>query len=234
MSMTVTATQGGAAYRGMLLRVKVLTGAAAAASQTGATATSTAACNASITTTATGSVVYGGLSSGNVSFTAEPSCTLFDNYQDTTNNESYGSFRTTSATGTPGAVTVGSSTSGTGYTDIAAAEILPSGTITEDSSAPAVVTSDTATALTTASFTPPAGSLIVALIGTDGAASGSTDTTMTVTDTGGGLTWTQLAQAASPSTCYAGVWIAQVPGGAAFTAPPNRGRGQAVNRASTF
>lgn len=206
MSMTVTATQGGATYQGMLLRVMVLTGTAA--TQNGATASATAACSASITTTVSGSRVYGGITNG-ATFTADASTTLIDNFDDTTNTEFYGSFKTTSVTGTPGAVAVGANGGGDPFGDVAALEVLPSGTITEDASAPAVVTTGTATTLTTAAFTPPAGSLLVALIGSCGDANGSTDTTMTVT--GGGLTWTEAAHGASPSSCYAGVWIARMP-----------------------
>jgi hypothetical protein len=218
-TLTVTATQGGATFAGMLLRVKVLTGAAAAASQPGGTLVVTAtAAHGNITTTQTGSLVYGALSADSAagSFAAEPLCTLIDNYNDSAHGEQYGSFRTTSATGTPGSTLVGSSTANANP-NCAAAEILQSGTITEDASSPAVVVSNTLTALTTASFTPPPGSLIVVLIGSDGAANGTTTTTMAVTDTGGGLTWIPLAQAASTSTEYAGVWIAQVPAGGAVS-----------------
>jgi hypothetical protein len=213
-TLTVTATQGGAgAANGMLVRVLVLTSAAAAASQTGATATSTAGNNASIVTTATGSRVYGAMANGGTSYTAEPLCTLIDNFLDTGGSgERWGAFRTTSATGTPGSTLVGSSASGS-FPDIAAAEILPAGTIAEDASAPAVATTGTAIFLTTASFTPPAGSLVVVMVACDG--TGSALVTMAVTDTGGGLTWIPQAQAASASTTYAGVWIAQVPSGGA-------------------
>jgi hypothetical protein len=218
-TLTVTATQGGGTSKGMLLRVKVLTGAALAASQAGAHIAVAAANSGSIITTVTGSVVYGALTNGGTSYTAEPLCTLIDNFADTVNTEQYGTFRTTSATGTPGSTLVGSSTAG-GFDDIAAAEILAAGTITEDGSAPAVATTTALTALTTASFTPPPGSLIVVLIGSSGAANGTTSTTMAVTDTGGGLTWIPLAQAASTATCYAGVFIAQVPAATAAPAPP--------------
>src|SRR5882724_6399783 len=191
----------------MLLRVKVLTGAAAAASQAGAHVVTSTAYNATITTTVTGSRVYGALTAGQNAFTAEPSCTIIDDYSDSTNFEEYGSFRTTAATGTPGATLVGSSLAYNGFGGMAAAEILPAGTIAEDASGPAAVTSNTLTALTSASFTPPDGALLVALIGSDG--SGSATTTMTVA--GGGLTWTPLAEANASSQEYAGVWVAQVP-----------------------
>lgn len=208
-SLTVTATQGGGAAPGMLLRVKVLTGAAPASAQTGAALTATFANSGSITTTHADSFVYGAIQAAAPgSFTAEPLCTLIDNFNETTHSEQYGTFRTTSATGTPGATLVGSSTGDTSISDIAAAEILAGGTIAEDSSAPAVVTSGTLTALTTASFSPPPGSLLVVMV----ACNGSAASLETMTVTGGGLTWTPLAQAATSSTCYAGVFIAQVPG----------------------
>jgi hypothetical protein len=208
-TLTVTATQGGGTFGGMLLRVLVLTNTATV--QNGATVFTSAAYNASITTTVTGSRVYGATTSGHDVPVAEPLCTFIDAYSDATNLEYYGSFRTTSATGTPGATLVGSSTAYDGFGGMAAAEILPNGTITEDGSAPVVVTSDTLTALTTASFTPPDGSLLVALIGSDG--SGSATTTMTVS--GGGLTWTEQAKANASNQEYAGVWIARVAAAAA-------------------
>ena len=210
-TLTVTATQTAETFQGMLLRVIVLTGAVTAASQPGGTVVTSTAYNASITTTVTGSIVYGAYTSGHDTAVAEPLCTLIDNFDDATNFEFYGSFRTTSATGTPGATLVGSSTAYDGFGGMAAAEILPNGTLTEDASAPAVVTSSTLTALTTASFTPPDGSLIVALIGSDGSGAGTT--TVSVTDTGGGLTWIPLAEANAGNQEYAGVWIAQVPTG---------------------
>lgn len=64
--------------------------------------------------------------------------------------------------------------------------------ITESGTAPAVVTNNTAITFTTASFSPPANSLVVALVALDG--NGSTPTTGTVTDSGL-HTWTRLARA---------------------------------------
>jgi hypothetical protein len=64
--------------------------------------------------------------------------------------------------------------------------------ITESGTAPAVVTNNTATTFTTATFSPPANSLIVALVSLDG--NGSTPTTGTVTDSGS-HTWTRLIRA---------------------------------------
>ncbi len=96
-----------------------------------------------------------------------------------------------------------------------------------------MVTSNTLTALTSASFTPPANSLIVVMVGSDGAAAG-TATTMAVTDTGGGLTWAEKAKANSTTSTYAGVWIAQVPAGSAVAGSKELYANQAIRRASIW
>lgn len=220
MSITVTATQGGGgADIGMLLRVKVLTGAQLAAAQTGATAHAEDGGSDEVTfsTTTTGSIVYGATSGANA-ITPASGCTFFDQYDDTNHAQEYGTFRTTSATGTPGSVTVGDSSAGNSFDDVAAAEILAGGTISEDASSPAMVYANLTT-VTTASFDPPQGALLVAMIGSNGQGDGSALTTMSVSDSSG-LTWTPLAEAASTTSCYAGVWIAQVPG-VAFVAASN-------------
>jgi hypothetical protein len=205
--MSITAAQGGSVSNGLLLRVIVLTGAAAA--QIGGTGKQTglAAHEATLTTTVTGSRVYLALTNGGfVSYTAAASTTLIDNSGDATNGEIYGSGRATALTGTPGTVTVGSSAPSTQSGGCAAAEILPAGLLWEDASGPAPAQTSSGTTVTTASFAPPPGALLVALIGSDG---GSGVTTMAVS--GGGLTWTPLAEANDPGQDYAGVWISQAP-----------------------
>lgn len=221
MAMTVTATQGTSSTNGMQLSIKVLLSAAVAASQTGATFISSAAINGNIVTTIAGSIVYMAVTNENVP-AAEPLCTFINNFRDTTNLESYASLRTTSATGTPGSTLVGC-TGTASFPGIAAQEILAAGTISEDSSAPIAATTMTATAVTSASFTPPAGSLIVAMIACNGAGSGSAET-CTVTDTGGGLTWVQKAHTSAAASLYAGVWIADVPGGGAIGILPQQAK----------
>jgi len=235
-TLTVTATQGTSSATGMLMRIRVLTGAAAAAAQTGGSvaAGGGATSSVNITTTVAGSLVYGALGNQGSCATGEPSTTIVDNFDDTVAGQWYGSYRTTAVTGTPGVTLVGSTVSN-GFGSIAAQEILASGTIAEDASAPAVVSSNSLTALTSASFTPPPGSLIAVMIQCDGTASGFE--TCTVTDTGGGLTWAQKANTSAISGClYAGVWIADVPASAAASAQSalvqrgrlrrNRGRGR--------
>lgn len=222
MAITVTATQGGSTANGMLLRVEVLTGAAV--TQNGATAAhdftaTTTSFTQSLTTTVTGSWVYGAAEHGpnHGAATANGSSAMIDDVLDATHNVRYCTFKSLAATGTPGATTFGFTFTGADTGPWAAAEILPAGTIAEDASAPAVVSTTTATTVSTAAFTPPPGSLLVALVASDG---GAAQTTMTVSD--GTLTWTELVKANASGDDYAGVWIAQVPpaGAAVQLIPP--------------
>jgi len=205
--MTVTAAQGGSTANGLAVEVVVLAGAAAV--QNGATASQSGVGGkfASLTTTVTGSVVYGALSYGsNTAPTPESSCTIRSDTGDGVNGEHYVTFRTTSPTGTPGLVTVGApAPSGIGG-GMAALEVLPNGFLGEDPSAPPVASTTSATSVTTMPFVPPGGALLVALVASDG---GSGPTTMAVS--GGGVTWTEVVAADASSQDYAGVWAAVAP-----------------------
>lgn len=219
MSITVTATQGGTTRNnGMLLRVEVLNGTAA--SQAGAAVanqTGPAAHTASITTTTTGSLVYGAITDGHgtsLSGTFSAGLTVIDDVVDSTNAQCYATVVTSSATGTPGAVTYGSVASFAG--GLALLEILPNGTISTDGSSPAVATTFTAETITTAAFTPPAGSLLVALV----CVAATFNDSVNVTVSGGGLVWTEAINAASTSNGYLGIWIARVP--APVATPPRQ------------
>src|SRR5258707_8774273 len=211
MAITVTATQGGSTLKGMALRVFVLTQAAAV--QNGATAnaqipTSTAF-TTSITTTQTGSRVYGAGAHANVTDSAAALTTLVDDVADAVNSEQYFTFKATSLTGTPGATTLGVTAASATAGPLALAEIKTAGTLTEDVSGPAVASTTAAIFVTTASFTPPPGSLLVALVASDGSTG---ITTMTLSDTSGlGLIWTELVKNNPSGGDYAGVWVAQVP-----------------------
>jgi hypothetical protein len=238
VAMTVTATQGGSPFAGMGLRVLVLTGAKAVASQTSTGHNHAEGANpnrVAITTTTAGSLVYAAIQQESAgAWTPNTGNSAGSQFDDTTQGESYGYVRSTSATGTPGSFTAGLSSTSSGFQNVAAAEILANGTIAEDASGPAFVSTSTLTALTTASFTPPSGSLLVALIGADGAADGVHTTTMAMTDSSS-LTWTPLAQSASPATCYSGIFIADAPGAAAAVLPPRvLNRQQAVKFASLY
>lgn len=212
MAITVTANETGTTFNGVLLTVKVLT--QVAASPIGATAVQSssvaAAHQASITTTQTGSRVYGALASAGsgTAFTANANTTLYANQQDSSNGLYTGSCRSTSATGTPGAISIGASLPSTAG-GCGLLEILANGTITEDASSPAAIYSGTGShTVTTASFTPPPGSLLVAMV----AADASTATVIGVSDSSS-LVWTQQVAAQTTGALYAGVWTAVVPGG---------------------
>jgi hypothetical protein len=211
---TVTATQAGNTANGLALRVKVLTGAADL--QNGATAAlisqAAVSCQTAITTTVTGSRVYGALMKGaNGSFTANGSTTLLDNIADAVQGNRYGTCKAAADTGTPGSITIGASATSTAdFSNVALAEILPAGTLAEDASSPAVASTTSATAVTTASFDPPPGALLVAMVSSDGDAGGG----VTMGVSGAGATWSELAAAdpgVSAGAGYAGVWVAVVP-----------------------
>lgn len=213
MAITVTATEGANSVNGILLRVRVLTGAAAAAAQPGgikqADTSTTPFYDQPVTTTQAGSVVYGAMADGNTAFVMTPDArtTLIDNFSDSTQGCQYVSWRATAATGTPGATTLGAtSPAGGEHGTYAAAEILSAtGAITEDGSAPAVATSVSAKTVTTASFSPPVGSLLVAMA----ACCSSAATTVTITTAG--LTWRQVAFESTAAGTASGVWVADVP-----------------------
>src|SRR5215469_6560978 len=141
MAMTVTATQGGSTANGMILRVYVITGAKAAASQTGGSfnlnnPSNTNTWSASITTTA-GSNVYGGASmSGSGNSPTTVSSTSVDTFSDATNAETYCTWKSLNVT--TGATSRGltASPASAGFTG--AFEILALTTLTEDASAPAL------------------------------------------------------------------------------------------------
>src|SRR5215469_9099840 len=93
MSITVTATQGGSTANGFALRVFVITGAKAVASQTGASVSQDVANSTTFTqsiTTTAGSNVYGASSRSSNSIASTGSnATIVDDIQDGTNLERY-------------------------------------------------------------------------------------------------------------------------------------------------
>jgi hypothetical protein len=220
MSLTVTASQGGTGTDdGIILTVKVLTGALAAAAQNGTqdASTSITTPQLAITPTATGSWVYGAVTNvaAATAFTANGSTTFSQNVLYAGDGDTFGTFRSTGTTTAATPVTVGASAPAetTGNLIWAAAEILAATTLAEDPSSPAGKNTTTATTISTASFSPPGGSLLVAVVSNNGTGSGTL--TVTVSDTLD-LTWTQLA-----NTTYdrASVWVAQVPASPAVQVP---------------
>lgn len=214
MSMTVTVTQTGSATKnGTGLAVRVVNGALPPASQTGATATgNTTTFSASLTPHAVGSQVYTAIvsyASGSGSFTWQTGETGINSTADATNAQVAGNAKLTALTVSASPITVGAlSGPGPNY-HFAIAEILGTTTssLAEDGSTPAAVYNAAGISATTASFTPPPGSLLVALAEANTTASGTQN--MSISDTAG-LTWTQLVinPGGFPNTA---IWVAQVP-----------------------
>lgn len=207
MAFTVTATQGGTTHNGIALDVLVLTGAAA--TQNGVTNSaliSAAVFALAITPGTTGSRVYGSAVHGTATATANGSTTIIGNTNDATNAARYLQWEASATSTANVAETIGDTETASGI--IALAEIL--GATSEDGSAPGVASSTAATTVTTASFTPPAGAMLLALVTSPQAAGGVT--TMALSDTSGlGLTWTELRKQNASGQGYVGVWVAQLP-----------------------
>lgn len=216
MSMVITATQGGNANPGILLRLLVLTNATLPGSLNVAEQSAAAAHQAAIVTTQTGSIVYAACVDGtNATVPMDSGCTDIDNVVDNVNTICYASLFS-GPTVTPGSETVGTVASFGG--GIAMLEVKSfGGSITTDPSSPAVASTNSATSIASPSFTPPPGSLIIALIAAGGLFAGVT--TMGVS--GGGLSWNPAEQANATSQFYAGVWYATVPGGAGGARVPS-------------
>jgi hypothetical protein len=223
MSFTVTATQSGTAITtGAGLLVEVLTNTATVQNGVSTTNQSSAAYSKAITTTVAGSFVYGGVGGSTATPVATASSTIVGTPV-LQNAFWFGAVRSTSATGTPGSVTIGASNT---YSNVGVGlfEVLANGTITIDGSSTAEVAVN-GTAATTAAFTPPAGSLLVACVVTASAGA-------TITDTSGlGLTWV-LKNTGVYSNGFAGVFIAQMPSASLLSKP--RYYNQAVKRAAFY
>jgi hypothetical protein len=198
VALTVTATAGGAqSFANICLAVRVVNNASL--TQPGATANSETATTPqlAITPHASGSLVYGSVLTGasSAGFTGLNANTtsLFNGSLTGDGTWNFGLFKSAGTTTTSPATygwTGASESSGTIY--IAQAEILAAGgTIAEDASTPAVVSTSSAKTITTASFTPPAASVVVAMTGTDWTGGGTV--TMTVTDSASAYNWSQLS-----------------------------------------
>ena len=235
-SYTVTATATNNTFGGGLLKVQVLTNAALAGSP--ATGSSSTAYNCSVTTTQAGSFVFGVADNQTASttFVASAGCTITDQASINAGGAQGGAFKTTAGTGTPGATTVGSSTTFAGNYGVVAMEVLASGgTLTVDGSSPAVVTDGTSTSWTTGSFTPPAGAVLVALFTASG--NGSANVCVATVSSSPVLTWAEQVKISSTvgaTNSYAGVWTAVVPAGGAATPQPVVAPSAAAVRAANW
>lgn len=200
--MTVTATASGAQEVMGALAVRVLTGAAAA--QPGAVVPAfPSPAVATITPEGSGSIIYGSVQifPGTTTLTGESGTTIL--CSDDTEDVSYGAL---SAPGTVAgtAITVGASAPAGEFNDLLLIEVLAAAgeTLAEDPSTPAAITSETATSLTTASFDPPPGSTLIAVVS-------SLSTTAAMSDTTG-LAWTPLGESIGT---FCGIFTATVPSG---------------------
>jgi hypothetical protein len=212
MAFTVTVTQVGGSSPGMAASIVVLTGAAT--SQPGATveAQSTTP-SLSITPQATGSVIFGAILSVGQAYQPLTNTTFSSDLQG--EGLEYGGFNSnvTTTAGTP--ITVGSGSTGANSIGIALMEVLANGTIRQDASTPAPSHSGT-TVLTSNAFSPPLGSLLVAMVSTNGG--GSSQGVGVIDSSGLNLTWTEQIVQNAAGTGYAGVWTAQMP--TPVTTPP--------------
>ena len=217
-SLTVTGSITNPPSVGLGLSVRVLTGAAAATAQPGATFASGVGDNLvpqyGLTPTGTGSYIYGcTVYAPATTATVDANTTSLLNYA--TSSVAVFAYRGTGKTTSGVAVTYGGSAPAATGGDFVQAEILASGTLAEDASSPAAVTSATASSLTTASFTPPSGSLLVAII--TGVDSSFGADISSITDTAG-LTWTQLVYYNGAGGVSA-IWAAQAPTAHIVTLP---------------
>ena len=212
MAMTVTATAGGVVSNGLGVAVKVLTGGAAAqpGNTHGSTQPTQNLYGDAITPTFTGSLVYGAFL-GNFAANWTPfSGATAAFIQNTSNGASgleYIALKSAATTTAATPVTLGCSSSTANGISLSLCEIKAAGTLAEDASAPAASGFLAATTWTSASFTPPAGVVLVVMVSSNG---GAGVTTMAVSDTSG-LTWTEQVHQNTSGDGYSGVWTAVTP-----------------------
>ncbi|HVT98886.1 MAG TPA: hypothetical protein VHE33_15380 [Acidobacteriaceae bacterium] len=211
MALTVTATASGTgSVNGTSLVVRVLNNASL--TQNGATANSSTVTTPqiSITPHATGSMIYGSIVTDITSLSSlDANTTALVNQAASISGNgvaTYAGYRSTSLTASTSAATYGwgAPTVGAGEIFIASAEILASGgTLNEDASSPAAAWNPSSLSATTASFTPPASAVLVAIVGAGWNTSGST--AVTVTDSASAYNWSQLSGV--PTTDSAAIWV---------------------------
>jgi hypothetical protein len=210
--MTVTASEVANPGVGCGLQVMAVTGQAASfrGSIASAALPAGSAITVSITTTVTRSLVFvaGGRNSNATNPVPAAGCTTIGSFSDASNNADYWAIRTTSVTGTPGATTVGDTIVGRGA--IAAMEVLAGSGLAIDASTPAYTGVAVASAVTSASFNPPPGALLIALFYGEGLGTTAQQTTLVTDSTG--LTWTkQVEQSGTTINGVAAAWTAQAP-----------------------
>ena len=228
MALTVTATASGAgSANGTVLAVRVLNNASL--TQNGGTAQSATVTTPQIAVTphATGSMVYGaavtGASGTAFSSLNANSTSLYGSQL--VSGEYFGVFKSSALTASTSPATYGwgAPTEPSGDYYAAVAEILAAGgTLAEDASTPAVASAAGAKSATTASFTPPAGAVLVAVVLANWTFSGAVS--IAVADSASAYTWTQLT--GTGTTDLASVWAGipnsvPLPAAAQVTAAPH-------------
>lgn len=205
MAFTVTATPGGASWsRGVDLEVRVYTNATESGGATsGGRNTAAGAAQGSLTPNFSSSAVVWAITSdtsntwpaaaANNAYDTSASHNHTDGWE--SNAGHYTGTVTASSALTYGA---GSTATSADHENWCAYEIPASGgTVTLDGSSPTSVTNDTGLTATTASFSPPVGSVLVAMVAAGGTGSGA-GITCTISDTSGlGLVWTQRVTSSS-------------------------------------
>lgn len=212
VSAAITSQNGNGA-----LKVFVTTGTAEAGGNAAGMA-AYAAANASLTPAQSGSLILFGILAVTGVYAAqvaEASNTFTDNAATGTSGYADGHYTGTVTSGTP--VTIGASGPGGQWDALGAYELIPSGSPAIDASTPAAYTGNTSP-FTSAAFTPPAGSVLAAVVMFEQSVSG---TAPAITDTSGlGLTWTQ--RALYPGNAYAAsvaVFTAKIPSSGATATP---------------
>jgi hypothetical protein len=235
MAITVTATEAGAASaNGIALKVLVVTGGTAAGGASNSASGLSTAAQVSLTPNSSNSLLTFAVVNGNNSttFTAATNNTMDMNVSDGTHLTAYGGGHWTSTVTSGVAATVGASAPTGVPQTIGAYEIQPSGSVAIDGSSPAVVSTTAALTITTASFTPPGGSVLVALVSFNTATSGAY--TITVSDSSS-LTWTQRVIGDGPAGGHEGTAVIFTATTAATgVSPLPLVAGQAVKRAAYY
>lgn len=217
-SGTVTFSSTTTGTVGSLLKVYVLTGATEAGGNTASHQFGSPG-SASLTPAYDNSLPIWGVCNygGSTAFTAATGNTLTDDSTlgSTGHNAGDGYYSSSVSAGV--AVTVGVSAPAQN-TNMTAYEVPPSSTIAIDSSTPAVATGSTGA--TSPTFSPPAGSVLVAVVAQY--ASGGSAVSPAISDSGlGGLTWTQRNSLNGSGASYTAIFTATVPSGTDANTSPS-------------
>jgi Protein of unknown function (DUF4038) len=197
VAFTVTATPGGASFnRGVDILVRVYTNATeAGGASSGSANAAGGTAQGSLTPNFSSSAVAFAVTADNLTvLPAGATNNTYDlNGPHSTDNWGTACGHYTGTVTASSALTYGAGSAGAGDHENWCAYEIPAsgGTITLDGSSPAGVSSDTGTSATTASFTPPAGSVLVVMVAAGGSGAGA-GVTCAITDTSGlGMTWTK-------------------------------------------